>query len=115
MNVSDCYCNFYKILKTPKNALTKQYSALMKSEDVELKFTDEALEKMADLAFQVNEEIENIGARRLHTIMSRLLNEFLYEIPDTIPANSKILVTKEMVEEKLSDMVKNKDLSQYIL
>ena len=82
----------------PKNALTKQYSALMKSEDVELTFTDEALEKMADLAFQVNEEIENIGARRLHTIMSRLLNEFLYEIPDTIPANSKILVTKEMVD-----------------
>ena len=107
--------DFYNILKTPKNALTKQYSALLNSENVELTFTDEALEKMADLAFQVNEEVENIGARRLHTIMSRLLNEFLFEIPDTIPPNSKISVTKEMVEEKLSDMVKNKDLSQYIL
>ncbi len=107
--------DFYQILKTPKNALTKQYTALMKSEDVELSFTDDALQALADLAFQVNEEVENIGARRLHTVMSRLLNEFLFEIPDTIPPNSKISVTKEMVEEKLSGMVKNKDLSQYIL
>ncbi len=106
---------FYQILKTPKNALTKQYAALMGSEKVDLTFEDDSLQAIADLAHQVNQEVENIGARRLHTIMSRLLNEFLFEIPDTIPPDSKLVVTKEMVESKLSDMVKNKDLSQYIL
>ncbi len=107
--------DFYKILKAPKNALTKQYEALLASEEVELSFNDDALEKIAEIAFEVNAEVENIGARRLHTVMSLLLNEFMFDVPDKITANSKILVTKELVEEKLSGMLKNRDLSQYIL
>lgn len=107
--------DFFKILKEPRTALTKQYEALFKSEEVELSFTDEALEAIAETAFEINEEVENIGARRLHTVMSRLLNDFLYDVPEVIGANAKISVTKEMVEGKLEGMVKNKDLSQYIL
>jgi ATP-dependent HslUV protease ATP-binding subunit HslU len=107
--------DFYQILKTPKNALTKQYVALLSAEGVELTFQDDALEKLAEIAFQINEEIENIGARRLHTVMSHLLNEFLFDVPDKIGPNSKLVVTKELVEERLSGLVKNKDLSHYIL
>ncbi len=107
--------DFYQILKEPKNALTKQYVALLSAEDVELSFSDESLEKIAEIAFEINAEVENIGARRLHTVMSHLLNDFLFEIPDTIGANAKIVITPQMVEDKLSGLVKNKDLSQYIL
>lgn len=107
--------DFLSILKEPKNALTKQYIALVRAEDVELSFQEDALERLAEIAFQINEEVENIGARRLHTVMSKLLNEILFEIPDTIGANSKILVDKALVEEKLAGLVKDKDLSQYIL
>ena len=82
---------------------------------MELTFSDEALEELADTAFTINSEVENIGARRLHTVMSRLLNEFLFDIPDKIGPNSKLVITKEMVNEKLSGLVKNKDLSRYIL
>lgn len=107
--------DFYKILKAPKNALTKQYIALLAAEEVELSFNDDALETIAEIAFQVNGEVENIGARRLHTVMSLLLNEFMFDVPDKIGANAKILVTKDLVQEKLAGMVKNRDLSQYIL
>src|SRR5690606_1975043 len=107
--------DFSRILKEPKNALTKQYQALFEAEEVYLEYTDEAIEEIAKLAFKINEEVENIGARRLHTVMSHLLNDFLYEVPDTIQANSKIMITKDMVEERLSSLVQNKDLSQYIL
>ncbi|MFC6997694.1 ATP-dependent protease ATPase subunit HslU [Rufibacter roseus] len=107
--------DFYQILKYPKNALTKQYVELLKAEEVELSFSDEALQKIAEIAFEVNAEVENIGARRLHTVMSRLLNDILYDVPDTIPTNAKLLITPDMVEERLRDMVKNRDLSQYIL
>ena len=107
--------DFYKILKEPKNSLTKQYTALLKSEEVELSFQDEALEKIAEIAFQINSEVENIGARRLHTVMSHLLNEFLFDIPDVIGANAKVVITQETVENNLSGLVKNKDLSQFIL
>lgn len=107
--------DFYQILKYPKNALTKQYVELLKAEEVELSFSDEALQKIAEIAFEVNAEVENIGARRLHTVMSRLLNDILFEVPDTIPVNAKLMITPEIVEERLRDMVKNRDLSQYIL
>jgi ATP-dependent HslUV protease ATP-binding subunit HslU len=107
--------DFYRILKEPKNALTKQYQALFEAEEVYLDFNDEAIKEIARLAFKINEEVENIGARRLHTVMSHLLNEFLFEVPDTIEANSKIMITKEMVEERLNSLVQNRDLSQYIL
>jgi len=107
--------DFYQILKAPKNALTKQYQALLASEGVELTFHDDSLEKIAEISFNLNAEVENIGARRLHTVMSHLLNEFLFDVPGKIPANSQLVVTKELVSEKLTDLVKNKDLSQYIL
>jgi len=107
--------DFSRILREPKNALTKQYQALFDSEDVSLEFTDDAIEEIARLAFLINQEVENIGARRLHTVMSHLLNDFLFDVPDLIQANSKIMVTKEMVEQRLNALVKNRDLSQYIL
>lgn len=107
--------DFNQILKHPKNALTKQYEALLKAEDVELTFHEDALEEIASIAFEVNESIENIGARRLHTVMSQLLNDILFDVPDVISANAHIVITKDMVKERLSSMVKNKDLSEFIL
>jgi ATP-dependent HslUV protease ATP-binding subunit HslU len=107
--------DFYRILKFPKNALTKQYEALLLAEDVVLTFDDEALHKIAEIAFEVNADLENIGARRLQTVVSQLLNDILYDVPDKIGPNARIQITKELVEERLSDMVKNRDLSQYIL
>ncbi|MBS9524913.1 ATP-dependent protease ATPase subunit HslU [Litoribacter ruber] len=107
--------DFQMILKEPKNALTKQYKALFEAEEVYLDFADEAIDEIARLAFKINEEVENIGARRLHTVMSHLLNDFLFDVPDTIEANSKIMITKDMVTDRLSQLVQNRDLSQYIL
>ena len=107
--------DFILILKEPKNALTKQYEALFESEDVNLSFSDDALEEIAESAFQINSDIENIGARRLQTVMSQLLNELLYDVPDKIGANAQIVIDKELVSERLASLVKNKDLSQFIL
>jgi ATP-dependent HslUV protease ATP-binding subunit HslU len=107
--------DFVRILKEPRNALTKQYQALFESENVEIAFADNALDEIAEMAFVINAEVENIGARRLHTVMSRLLNEFLFDVPDKIGANARIMITAEMVKEKLSGLAKNKDLSEYIL
>ena len=107
--------DFLKILKEPKNALTKQYIALIEAENVSIEFRDDALEEIAEKAFAINEEMENIGARRLQTIMSKLLNDILFDIPDTIGAHSKILIDKALVDEKLTGIIKNKDLSEYIL
>ncbi len=107
--------DFFQILKAPKNALTKQYEALLKSEQVALSYNEDALEEIASIAYKINEEVENIGARRLHTVMSHLLNEFLFDVPDKIGPNAQIVITKDLVQEKLSSLVKNRDLSQYIL
>lgn len=107
--------DFYQILKEPKNALTKQYEAMLAAEGVTLEFTDDSLRAIARIAFQVNADVENIGARRLQTVMSKLLNDFLFDVPDVIGPNSKIPINKELVEEKLSGLVKNRDLSQFIL
>ncbi len=107
--------DFVQILKEPKNALTKQYQALFESENVSIVFDDESIEEIAQTAFDINAEIENIGARRLHTVMSKLLNEFLFDVPDKIKPPAEIKVTKVMVKEKLSGLIKNKDLSEYIL
>ena len=107
--------DFVRILREPKNALTKQYEALLDSEGVTLEYDDDSLEEIAEIAFQINSEIENIGARRLHTVMSHLLNDFLFDVPDNIEPNTKIQVTRELVHERLASLVKNKDLSQYIL
>ncbi len=107
--------DFIRILKEPKNALTKQYIALFESEGVSISFADDAVDEIALIAFTINAEIENIGARRLQTVMSKLLNEFLFDVPDKIKANSTIVITKALVQEKLQGFVKNKDLSEYIL
>ncbi len=107
--------DFHRILKEPKNALTKQYEALLASEEIELQFADDSLSEIAETAFVINENVENIGARRLHTVMSKLLDEIMFDVPDKIGPNAKIIITKELVQEKLSSFVKNKDLSQYIL
>jgi ATP-dependent HslUV protease ATP-binding subunit HslU len=107
--------DFVRILKEPKNALTKQYQALFESENVSISFDDEAVDEIAQTAFDINAEIENIGARRLHTVMSRLLNEFLFDVPDKIKPPAEINVTKAMVKEKLNGLIKNRDLSEYIL
>jgi ATP-dependent HslUV protease ATP-binding subunit HslU len=105
--------DFYKILTQPKNALLKQYSALMQSEGVQIEFTDEAVREIARIAAQVNSEVENIGARRLHTILTTLLEDVLYNVPDTI--TDRVHVDGAMVNDKLNSVVKNRDLSQYIL
>ena len=107
--------DFIRILKEPKNALTKQYQALFEAEGVTISFDDESVDEIAETAFAINAEIENIGARRLHTVMSRLLNEFLFDVPDKIGANTEIKITGALVKEKLSGLIKNRDLSEYIL
>lgn len=107
--------DFIRILSEPKNALTRQYQALLDAEGVQLIFEKSAIEEIARTATEINSEMENIGARRLHTVMSRLLNEFLFDIPDAIVPPAEIRVTGEMVNEKLKGLSRNKDLSQYIL
>jgi ATP-dependent HslUV protease ATP-binding subunit HslU len=107
--------DFIRILKEPKNALTKQYQALFEAESVEINFADDAIDEIASTAFTINAEVENIGARRLHTVMSRLLNEFLFDVPDKIGPNARLLITADMVRERMAGLVKNKDLSEYIL
>lgn len=106
--------DFVKILSQPKNALTKQYQAMLEAEGVALSFTADAVDAIADIAFQVNQEIENIGARRLHTIMSNILNDILFDVPDR--ANQKeFLIDGNFVREKLNHVNSKKDLSHYIL
>lgn len=107
--------DFVRILKEPRNALTRQYQALFEAEGVSVSFTDEAIQEIARTAYTLNAEVENIGARRLQTVMSRLLNEFLYDVPDKIKPDSIISIDASMVKEKLSALAKNKDLSEYIL
>jgi ATP-dependent HslUV protease ATP-binding subunit HslU len=106
--------DFVKILTLPQNALIKQYSALLKTDGVEIEFTEDGIRAIARIATQVNDEVENIGARRLHTIMTSLLEEVLFEAPEK-HTSTKTLVSKELVEKKLTSIVKNRDLSRYIL
>jgi ATP-dependent HslUV protease ATP-binding subunit HslU len=106
--------DFYQILTTPQNALTKQYTAMLDSEGVTLTFKDEALREIARIAAEVNREVENIGARRLHTILSTVLEELLYSVPDDIHTGT-VEVDKAYVSKQLDTIIKNKDLSQYIL
>ncbi|MFS0865114.1 HslU--HslV peptidase ATPase subunit [Fredinandcohnia sp. 179-A 10B2 NHS] len=105
--------DFYRILVEPDNALLKQYSALLETEGIQLEFSDDAIRKIAEVAFQVNQDTDNIGARRLHTILERLLEDLSFEAPDI--TMEKITITPQYVDEKLSTIVKNKDLSQFIL
>ena len=105
--------DFVRILKDPQNSLLKQYIALLKADGVDLVFTAEAVDKIAEIAFEVNLGTDNIGARRLATILEKLLEEVLYEGPDM--EMGQITITQAYVEQKLSDIVKNKDLTKFIL
>jgi ATP-dependent HslUV protease ATP-binding subunit HslU len=105
--------DFKRILTEPKNALIKQYRALLETEGVELEFTDDAIETIANFAARVNEQTENIGARRLHTIMEKLLDEISFEGPDLEPKHQRI--DADYVTRMLSETVKDQDLSRYIL
>lgn len=105
--------DFVRILTEPENALIKQYVALLATESVELIFTKEAVEEVADIAFEVNERTENIGARRLHTVMNALLEDILFDAPEN--KVRRIEITKERVRETLREIVEDEDLSRYIL
>jgi len=104
---------FLRILTEPKNALTRQYTELLATEGIEIEFKPDAVERLAVLAAEVNSRLENIGARRLHTIMEALLEELSFEAPDITPA--KIPITVDYVNEKLADIVKDQDLGRYML
>ncbi|MFQ5569251.1 MAG: ATP-dependent protease ATPase subunit HslU [Rhodothermales bacterium] len=106
--------DFIKILTLPKNALLKQYQALLEPEGVTLTFSDEAVRDIAKTAAQVNSEIENIGARRLHTIITTLLEDILFDVTDH-STKTEVVVDASMVQEKLQTIIENRDLSQYIL
>ena len=104
---------FVRILTEPHNALIKQYTALLATEDVTLRFTEDSVDEIADIAAYVNEKTENIGARRLHTVLEKLLEDISFEAPEK--KNGKLTVDKKYVKEKLSEIVKDEDLSRYIL
>jgi ATP-dependent HslUV protease ATP-binding subunit HslU len=105
--------DFVRILKEPRNALTKQYQQLLATEGVELEFTDEAIEEIARIAYEVNTRTENIGARRLHTVMEKLMEDISFEAPEH--AGERIVIDVDYVRTKLGDVVKDVDLSRYIL
>lgn len=107
--------DFIRILSEPKNALTRQYQALFEAEGITLLFDEAAISEIAETATKINSEIENIGARRLHTVMSKLLNQFLFDVPDKIKPPAEIRITREMVTERLGGLLNNRDLSEYIL
>jgi ATP-dependent HslUV protease ATP-binding subunit HslU len=105
--------DFIRILKEPKGALVKQYIALLDTEGIKLVFTDDAIEQIAGFAARVNQMAENIGARRLHTIMEKLLEEISFAGPDLKKKN--VRVDAAYVRKQLADIVKDQDLSRYIL
>ncbi len=105
--------DFARILVEPENALVTQYRALMETEDIKLVFEDEAISEIARISFEVNSRTENIGARRLHTVMERLLEEVSFEAPDIAPQT--INITAGYVREKLADILEDQDLSRFIL
>lgn len=105
--------DFVRILQEPKNALTKQYAALLETEGIKVEFSPEAIEEIAKIAADVNQNTENIGARRLHTILEKLLEDLSFEAPEL--TLDQFVVSPEYVREKLSNIAQNRDLSQYIL
>jgi ATP-dependent HslUV protease ATP-binding subunit HslU len=104
---------FVRILTEPRSALVKQYVALMETEGITLRFTDDAIERVADFATIVNDRTENIGARRLHTVMEKLLDEISFEGPDL--GEKDVTIDAVYVTRMLDDIVKNEDSSRYIL
>jgi ATP-dependent HslUV protease ATP-binding subunit HslU len=105
--------DFYRILIEPNNALIKQYQALLETEGIQIEFSDDAIRRIAEIAFEVNQNTDNIGARRLHTILEKLLEDLSFEAPDI--SMEKVTITPQYVDDKLGAISKNKDLSQFIL
>lgn len=105
--------DFVRILTEPNNALIKQYIALLKTENIDVTFTKEAIERLSNIAYNVNSETDNIGARRLHTILEKLLEDLLFESPDM--SMGEITITEQYVNEKLGEISEDEDLSRYIL
>ena len=105
--------DFYKILTEPQNAITKQYKALLSTENVNIEYEDEALREIARIAAEVNQSNDNIGARRLHTVMEKLLEELSFSANEL--SGQTITITKGYVDERLKNIVENQDLSRYIL
>ncbi len=105
--------DFIKILTEPKNALTKQYEALLKTEGLKVSFAKSAVSEIARICEEVNQRMQNIGARRLHTIMEKLLEDLSFDAPEL--KTKKVIVNKDMVRKRLADIVKDEDLSKYIL
>ncbi|WP_409292262.1 HslU--HslV peptidase ATPase subunit [Peribacillus sp. SCS-37] len=105
--------DFVRILHEPDNALLKQYTALLETEGIQIEFSDEAIRRIAEVAFDVNQNTDNIGARRLHTILEKLLEDLSFEAPDI--SMEKITITPQYVEDKLGTISRDKDLSQFIL
>lgn len=105
--------DFFRILIEPDNALIKQYQALLETEGIQIEFSDDAIRRIAEVAFEVNQNTDNIGARRLHTILEKLLEDLSFEAPEI--SMEKITITPQYVDDKLGAISKNKDLSQFIL
>lgn len=105
--------DFYKILIEPDNAIVKQYEALLETEGIQIQFSDDAIRKIAEVAYEVNQNTDNIGARRLHTILEKLLEDLSFEAPEI--TMEQIMITPQYVEDKLGKISRNKDLSQFIL
>ena len=105
--------DFIRILKEPKNALITQYKALLNTEGIDLSFDESAIEEIASIASKVNERMENIGARRLHTVMEKLLDEISFDAPDM--DTKRVAIDQKYVSEKLKDILEDENLSRYIL
>jgi len=105
--------DFIRILKEPDNSLIKQYKALLKTENVDLEFSEDGIDTIANLATEVNSSVENIGARRLHTIIERVLDDISFSATDR--SGEKIIINSEYVKKNLGELVKDTDLSKFIL
>src|SRR5262249_24129379 len=105
--------DFARILREPRASLLRQYEALLATEGITLQFAESAIEVMADLAFQVNQSTQNIGARRLHTILERVLEDISYDAPDR--ADKHVVIDDKLVRQRLEELTKDEDLSRFIL
>ena len=105
--------DFVRILVEPDNAILKQYIALLETEGIKIEFSDDAIRRIAEVAFEVNQNTDNIGARRLHTIMEKLLEDLSFEAPEI--SMEHIVINADYVDQKLEKIAQNRDLSRYIL
>jgi ATP-dependent HslUV protease ATP-binding subunit HslU len=102
-----------RILTEPENAIIKQYQALLETEGVELEFTKEAIEEMAEIAYEINQRMENIGARRLYTVVEKVLEDISFSAPDIAP--TKVVITPEYVRDRLENIISDSELVKFIL